>query len=335
MAAGNSGPRNVPLVRSETMNSCITKCLLFVAVFVIGDVSLAQSYTMSSTQDAVHIEVHDARPLSAALQLISSAYPFEMTYEDPRNVYEGDREDVTQRVRADLHLYDDPSDAPRVLVPRTRSLTASISIRREAATRDDWLKAIEVVVGAQNTSGSGGRFRVEISASGAVHVIPIVGRDVNGVFVSQEPILDTLITIPSQQVNGLEMLSKLSEAISISAGGTFTYDISESLQSLLKPLRVPVGLLRRREVLLEAENQPAREVLLEALRSIDRTLTWQVFVTFDPTYENYWMNVRGLELQGRSEQAIFETILPKRTSGFLIPEEKREEFLRLREEGGP
>lgn len=63
---------------------------------------------------------------------------------------------------------------------------------------------------------------------------------------------------------------------------------------ILKPRRLPLGLLRSHNGVLEANNERARDVFLRVLRHVNDEVAWQVFVTFDPNHDNYWVNVRAL-----------------------------------------
>lgn len=309
----------------------VAVCSAFVTI-----TAQAQLHSLSRSDDSITIAIMDARPVAAALQLISAEFPLEMTYEDPRYVYEGDLEDVTLEVRRDLALYDDPSQAPRVIVPRrSQALSAVIAISREPTSEADWMPAIDSVVQAQNELWSGGQFRVEESP-GAVHIIPTAARNEAGQFVSQTPILSTRITIPPQELNGLSMISAICEAVSVAAGGTFSYDNSTILQSLLKILRVPTGVLRRHRGVLAADDEPARDVLLRVLREVDEKRAWLVFVTFDPILDNYWLNVRS---SPRTDQISSPSAPPPvgeqedgPAGGFLMPPELLDEVVRRESE---
>ena len=290
----------------------------------------AQQNELFATSTGFTIDVIDARPVSVALQLITNRYPIDLTYEDPRYTFYGDLEDITLEVRTDLHLYADPRNAPRVIVPtRNRRLRAQVSIGSALNPSEVAIAAIETVIAAQHEAGSGGRFRVERS-SDAVHVVPTEVRNENGEFVPQDVLLSTRITIPAQELSGLGMVSKICEAVSLAISGTYSTEPDASqLENVLKPRRVPTGTLGRYRGVLEADNEPVRDVLLRMLRAISDREAWQVFVEYDPVYENYWISIRalpvsdGLAESGDEDGSRSNDPAASHEGGFLMPSTAR------------
>jgi hypothetical protein len=313
-------------------------CLLLLGLVSFVDSvrpAYSQQRTLTVVGDELVIEVVDTRPLSVALQMISEENPLDLTYEDPRYTYRADIQDVTLAVRSDLHLYEDLDDAPRVLVPRPAILYARLPISNRSTDSAEWVAALETLVEAQNTSDSAGHFRV-MESSGAIHVLPVASRDATGKYVPHAALLDTRITILAQAMSGLEMFSEICKAISIASGGVFSTEPDTALNSTLKPLRAPLGNFQRHSGMLEARDEPARDVLFKFLRGIDGTSAWQVFVTFDPVYNSYWINVRSIP---RPESRVIEeretsrrqsSDVDRASGGFLIPEAFRDQVIERR-----
>lgn len=302
---------------------------LFPAMIVLP--AQAQQSRLFDTPDGIAIDVIDARPVAVALQLISNEFPIDLTYEDARFTFDGDLEDITLQVRTDLHLYAEPSEVPRVIVPsRTKQLSVHIPIEGALNSREASISAIEAVISAQNLAGSGGKYRIERS-SDAVHIVPAEVRNEIGVFTPQTYLLSTRITIPAQELSGLGMISKICEAVSLAVSGTYSTEPDNSiLENVLKPRRVPMGTLGRYRGVLEANNEPVRDVLLRMLRAISDRAAWQVFVEFDPIYQNYWISVRALPLDvglpepndGRSPEEVQDRNASPE-GGFLIRRDLR------------
>src|SRR5690606_12883978 len=130
--------------------------------------------------------------------------------------------------------------------------------------------------------------------------------------------------------SGLGMVSRICESVSLAVGGTYSTEPDTSqLNNVLKPRRVPTGTLGRYRGVLEANNEPVRDVLLRLLRALSDRAPWQVFVEFDAIYENYWISVRALPLDdglpepsdGRNSQV--QDSSASQAGGFLIPAELR------------
>jgi len=299
--------------------------LAAIAMLQVYSIAHAQTHSLSVGDDSIIVDVIDARPLSAALQLVSAEYefPLDMTYEDPRYVYEGDLVGLT----------------PTMLGLRgNKVLSTIIAVSGKSKTRENFVEAIATLVEIQNTSGDGARFRVEES-SDIIHILPVAFRGETGRVVGQDAILDTRITIEAQQLSGLGMLRAIQEAISLSSGGTFSSEPGRLLGNTLHAGRVPLSMLSNYRGVLEAKDEPAREVIMRMLRAVDSGPAWQLFVTFEPTYKNYWINIRAIFPPAESfgpqdSPALQQQDRTRENSRFAIPEAEIEDVLRqLQEEG--
>jgi len=124
-------------------------------------------------------------------------------------------------------------------------------------------KVLDELVARWNRSGGSGQFGVE-QVAGGYHVVPRARRGVGG---SIEPYLSPLevnLQLPSYEGDGFEALLELSKAVSAAAGRPVTLGA------------VPINGLRRRPVVMNADNEKARRVLWKTLQSIDTSLSWQL-----------------------------------------------------------
>jgi hypothetical protein len=227
-------------------------------------------------QDRRDLHVDDARPVARAIEMLTSRHPgVVVTYEDPRYSYIGDMRDVTSEVRTQ------PSRgvARRVLVPFGGSIDLSYHVHSETDAPVDWEATLQAVLESHAVLASGGRFRVE-QAGSIYHVVPTAVRDASGEWADQASVLDALITIPPQELGGIEILTVILEKVTEAAG------VRVVMGTI--PLNVLINYRGRIEVYAE----PARGVLAKALQGIDESLTWRLL--YGPDVKYYALNLRSV-----------------------------------------
>src|ERR1041385_6956005 len=167
---------NISVRRHWIANSVILSFGISAILLALHLHSKAMSLTAKNTADAKlqtteKLSVDDGRPLAEAILLLESKFGSVITYEDPAYVYSGDISDVTENVRRDLDKFE-PGKAPRVLVPKGRTL--------------------EKLVSDYGLVARSSRFRIE-RARDAFHVIPVLVRNAAGRLTPQAPVLDARI----------------------------------------------------------------------------------------------------------------------------------------------
>ena len=229
-----------------------------------------------SQETSIDLFVDDPRPVAKAVDMLISKYPVVVTYEDPRYEYHGDIRDVTLEVRRDLHLYDDPSKAPRVLVPAGGVFDVSYSGLPETGEPIDWDETLNAIINTHEVSDSGGRFAIE-RVGDVLHVKPTQTKNPNGLWVEQASILDTIVSIAAEKLNGLEMLVAICEALSEATGQSVVIGTS------------PLNPFFHHEGVFQANHERAREVLQRTLHSVNDYLTWKLL--YDPVAAQYALNI--------------------------------------------
>jgi hypothetical protein len=101
------------------------------------------------------------------------------------------------------------------------------------------------------------------------------------------------------------------------------YDPLRLADTPLKPQRFPGSLLINHIGVLEATNEPARDVFMRVLRSIDDRATWLLIASFDPNYQNYWVGARAHFPDNGSDSIAIDRDVDRSQAqpGFLLPEE--------------
>lgn len=224
------------------------------------------------------IDVDRARPLAEAVMALIDWSAQPISYEDPRYAYEADLEDITERVRKDLAKYP-PGQPPKVIAPRGGKLSVSSASNDVAAILDQ-------LVQAENSSGRGARFRVERREE-FLHVVPTDARDRDGNWAPHPSVLDVPISLEAKDRTDYEMVEAICNAVTAAGDVQILLGIGlwGGISSTSGPQRYRLG----------AESEPARDVLIRALKTLapDRTLlTWVLF--YEPGHSRYWLSLLPL-----------------------------------------
>jgi hypothetical protein len=228
-----------------------------------------------TVQGTMKLSVDDPRPVAKAVEELVSRYGYVITYEDPRHAYEGDIQDVTNQVRKDLDKYP-TGKAPKVFVPLGGALTLTVP-SSSSISAQDVASILEQLMHVQSTRGEGGHFRV-MQAGDVFHVLPTEVRNRSGNWTVQPSILDVPISLSIEDRDEDGMLDAICKAVSVAAH-TKVF------------LGAQLGGLGRR-YRLGADNERARDVLMRALMTINKKLTWQLF--YGSSENMYALNIQGV-----------------------------------------
>jgi hypothetical protein len=223
--------------------------------------------------EPVEVFVNDPRPLKEAILQFIERYPVTITYEDPRYEFAGDVRDVTDEVRRAPN-----PENHRTLIPSGGVLQTSYAVSRDTAQPVNVALAIQGMVETKNADPVGGRFGVYQSGQ-AFHVVPVEIRRSNGAWVRQTSVLDVPISLTLQETDGYHLLEAILKQVSAASG----QDIGgPDFGRLSNPLFRYKGKV-------EAKDQPAREVLMTTLHSINPRFSWTL--NYDPSGRSYFFNV--------------------------------------------
>jgi hypothetical protein len=221
----------------------------------------------TASYDTVKVTVGTGRPVAKAVEEMVSRYGYVITYEDPLLAYEGDWRDVTTQVRKDLDKYP-PGAAPKVMVPRGGTLNLTLP-SSHSISAEMMASLLEQVVREQADTQQGGRFRV--GRDGEIfHVIPAEARDRAGNWAPQAPVLDALISLPTQDRDRMSTLPAVTDALQAAVGVSVNMPFMGGIDSPEHPRQYRFG----------AQNERARAVLARALTLIGSPatrLTWLMF----------------------------------------------------------
>jgi hypothetical protein len=218
--------------------------------------------------------VNSGRPVADAVIQLIKRHPVVVTYEDPRFRFAGDLKDVTEEIRNPLA----PRTAgPRIRVPVGGHLQVRYGVSADTNKPVNLGETLESLVQAKAALPAGGRFRVEQSGN-VFHVIASQERDESGRWVEHASVLEVPITLAGQELGGFEMVRVILDEVSAKNGVKF------------EMTAMPVtNILGRYSGVIEASNEPAREVMLRTLHAMSERLTWLLY--YDSLTEAYVFNI--------------------------------------------
>lgn len=233
--------------------------LLAAIAFLAGSPPAVRGETYS-----VVLSVNDPRPMAQAVLSLIRSYPVTITYEDPQYEFAGDLREVTRPPR------DAPQPRVGTVVPRGGAFEAAYEVAEDTGEPVDLTAAIQGLIDANNQAPHGAHFA--LTRSGDVfHVVPAEIRDGRGRWVPQRSILDVPITFSSAGERGaFELLDAILKVISAATGR----DIVGRYASGPLACGTPCAAYDRK---IDATNEPARDVLMRLLHSLNPRYTWLLY----------------------------------------------------------
>lgn len=246
-----------------------------------GALVLALGFVLANSACAGTLTIANrSRPVMRAILQLMATYGYEITYEEPRVVYQGDLEDVTQQ-RRDLNRFP-PGQAPKVYRPIGGSI--QLALPDDAPDQQAMYGVLNNLVESWRDSNQGGaHFQVE-QQDGIFHVIPLEIRDVNGNWQPVQSVLATPISLPSNPRTERDMFDAIARAISANASTKVVCNLNGGF---IIGLRASEGATKT--YVIGAQNEPADSVLARAFELVGQKMTW--ILTYSPTMHWYFLNI--------------------------------------------
>jgi hypothetical protein len=208
-------------------------------------------------QQEIRISVVDyPRPIVPAVRQIEKHFGRVVTYEDTRYVNSTEIVDVT------VQFSRNADKTKRILQMRSGSIVLAYTPR--SGTIDDQVEEVlQEVLTRSNAAGNTGDFRVQ-RVSGGYHIVPVAMVGKSGAMEPYASPLESRITLTSQPEDGLEMMVRLTRAVSEQSGITVSSGV------------MPMNLMSRARLSVSAKNERARDVLWRALQSISPNLSYEL-----------------------------------------------------------
>jgi hypothetical protein len=217
-----------------------------------------------TAQEPAWLIVNDPRPVKVAAAELERRYGWLITYEDPPYQFVGELEDV--------------SKLPGTVVMDLRHQRLELaSPLPPAADNPDRVALLNAVIAADANQVGHSRFTLRSSTFG-MHLVPSAFRDANGVWSVTTSILDSPIDMPAGQVSVMTYMEEFRSALFQATGKEVTLATT------------PYRLLASRNISQAATRQPASEVLIRVLQSIDVPLTWRLLCSPEAPW-GYYLNI--------------------------------------------
>jgi hypothetical protein len=247
--------------------------------------------SLSRAQTKETTSVTSPRPVREVILQWEKQYGWVIPYEDPRFVYDGDLEDITEKVRRDLKPGEAIAPSKRIIGARERQLSVTYDVPK--ATNDDEakLEAVKQLVNAFSEN-AGTTFLISQSET-RVHVSPGMVRDVSGKLQPSRPMLDTIISVPAQERNGGQFLHALCDALTAASGYTVFVGL------------IPSNDMHQFHTNVGYENVPTRQALenfLDSMPNGDR-YTWALLFQKDYALNIHWVKDLNQSIKTPSKTA--------------------------------
>ena len=272
------------------MNSTAGRVALAIASLVAASFSVTALMESRRPQSPIRpiqvdsresLTVNDGRPVAEAAWQLEKRYGWVITYEDPIYIHSSEIVDVTTQVRRDLDQYK-PGEAPKVFVPKGGELSINLNLNSETGRPVNSPESVmQQILDANTEAGYAGRFRLE-SDGQILHIIPTAYRDRFGALVPQQSVLDSIITIPSQERSGLQSLELL------------CHEVGRITRTKISLGTIDPNLFANSRNHLSAHREKARDFLVKLLQSttVDTSLSWRLL--YDPTMKIYFLNIHAV-----------------------------------------
>jgi hypothetical protein len=204
--------------------------------------------------ESVELSVFDPRPLSAVIAQLETRYGWVITYEDPSYENPADLAEVS------VHEVKDPKNLKAgVRIPRPRKF----DFKYPNADRSRAEDVLAAVIRDYNKAGNNDAFRL-VRTGKVFHVVPSVSDNKLGLPTNRESRLDVRVTIPDAERSVLQTLELILAHVGELTG----------VPTLVAT--VPHNFLAQKKVRTGATNERARDVLVRALASTGRDLSWRL-----------------------------------------------------------
>jgi hypothetical protein len=224
------------------------RCCLAVLCAVIALVPLTAQRSQPLERSVI-----DGRPLAAVISQLETRYGWTITYEDPPYESPFDVDDVTLQVARDPKNFKG-----KVLVPRTRGF----DFKYPNANQPQAEEVLAALVRDYNMVNYD-RFRL-LRTGTFFHVVPSVSNNENGQPTERQSRLDVRVTIPDADRSVRETVELV------------VAQVRERTGAPLVVGRLPTNLLSQKKLRTGATKEPARDVLVRALTSTGRDLSWRI-----------------------------------------------------------
>lgn len=222
-----------------------------------------------------------ARSLSAAVDTLVCRHGLFLNYEDAPWISEQDVQELPSPTRLET-----PADGagpvpsrPPVRMPASERLDFEYVEDPETQLPLDAADLLDDLVEAHRQQGGHGRFRVERLNDGIASIVASAALDEQGEWSAIEPVLSRKVTLGAQHRTVEELFDRV------------LAELNEKGPYRIGSAAVPLNAFHQTSVDFGADDEPARDVLIRALRALP--YRYYMILNFDPMGRRYFLNVVG------------------------------------------
>ena len=217
----------------------------------------------------VHITTGGSRPLLQAVDALQEKYGWIVDYEDPR--YPPAISGATIPAPGPVRRH------PNARTNGTTGFSVQFNGGPTADSRPDEQTVLALVVDANNQSNNAGQFELRKEKDGSFVVVGVGAHGPNGESSSQQPILDSLISLTAERRSARQTIALICQKVSQQSKIQVTADgVADSLP---EPKTVAVG----------GVGVPARTLLSRTLASMRGKLYWRLI--YDSNEKSYQLSI--------------------------------------------
>lgn len=211
----------------------------------------------------IHIATNDPRPLDRIVNALQQKYGWRLNYEDPQYI-------------SKLDLTDAKSSSDGRLEPGGGSFVVEVPAGPSADAPPDEQKTLQLIVDAYNQSSNPGRFDLRHPNPEQFDIVGTSAHDEKGKISKQAVVLDTPVTIPSEDRTVADTVDLICQKLSEKSHIDITLGIH------------PGGLDRQR-VTVGGKEISARDYISAATVPTGRKISWRLL--YDPDSKSYVLNL--------------------------------------------
>jgi len=264
------------------METNLMRKQLFVALTSLGLWALFARH--ANAQENRALEITYPRPVLKAVEDLSEKYGYVITYEEPKVVYSGDVQDITQQRMAEAKAQGKVVMVRRVLALNGGSVEVPLPTTAQVSVSTMYSLLQQLVRSWTDSNQGGAHFAVE--EDGAIfHIVPTEVRDQNGNWQTVQSILNVPISLATEARTDLDTFKAIANAVAAQAGVRLRWVVNGGLMI--------GGQLNTKRYVIGAQGEPAATVLMRAFKSMGTKRTW--YLNYDPTSHTYVLNIDDVQ----------------------------------------
>jgi hypothetical protein len=218
----------------------------------------------------VHLNAGGPRPLLQAIDALQQKYGWVVDYEDPQ---------YSAAVAGAANRPSPPNRRRANMVGNSENaFSVQFNVGPTPDSRPDEATVLTTVIDAYNQSGGAAEFKLLREHDAGFAVVGVGVRDINNEIASQQPVLDSPISLASERRSAGETIALICRKVSQASRVPISVNPAENLDG-------------NAGVVVGGSSVPARTLLSRALLSRGEKLYWRLI--YDAGGKNYVLSIQS------------------------------------------